>query len=178
MKAITIYQPYASLIACGEKRFETRGHKVNYRGRIAIHAGMKRIIPGSGNPDFMQFLEAANKALGFASYEFADPDLPEEFSTFYAGTAGLPHGAVIAIGYLEACFQVGGVYKDSGYATLIGEGSPIDHRRIGSQEMLFGDWTPGRYVWEISGVRPLLEPIPCRGLQGLWNWEPPSGTTL
>ncbi|KXG09931.1 hypothetical protein AT864_01491 [Anoxybacillus sp. P3H1B] len=39
MKAITIKQPWATLIALGEKKFETRSWKTNYRGKIAIHAG-------------------------------------------------------------------------------------------------------------------------------------------
>lgn len=42
MKSITILQPWATLIAIGEKRFETRGRRINYRGQLAIHAG-KRI---------------------------------------------------------------------------------------------------------------------------------------
>ncbi|KYG90813.1 hypothetical protein A0U40_17955 [[Bacillus] sp. KCTC 13219] len=41
MKAITITQPWASLIALGEKRFETRGWSTTHRGKIAIHAGKK-----------------------------------------------------------------------------------------------------------------------------------------
>ncbi|WP_042472845.1 ASCH domain-containing protein [Bacillus ndiopicus] len=41
MKAITITQPWASLIALGEKQFETRGWSTSYRGKIAIHAGKK-----------------------------------------------------------------------------------------------------------------------------------------
>jgi hypothetical protein len=39
MKALTIGQPYASLIADGEKWVENRTWKTNYRGPIAIHAG-------------------------------------------------------------------------------------------------------------------------------------------
>ncbi|MDP2210240.1 MAG: ASCH domain-containing protein [Candidatus Aquicultor sp.] len=39
MKALTILQPWATLIAIGEKRFETRSWKTNYRGPLAIHAG-------------------------------------------------------------------------------------------------------------------------------------------
>lgn len=38
MKAITIYQPWASLIAIGAKEFETRSWSTSYRGPIAIHA--------------------------------------------------------------------------------------------------------------------------------------------
>ena len=39
MKAITIKQPFASLIAAGLKEYEFRTWKTNYRGEILIHAG-------------------------------------------------------------------------------------------------------------------------------------------
>lgn len=42
MKAITIHQPYAHLIATGEKPVENRSYKTNYRGWLAIHAGKSR----------------------------------------------------------------------------------------------------------------------------------------
>lgn len=42
MKAITICQPYAQLIARGEKRIENRTWPTKYRGLIAIHAGKSR----------------------------------------------------------------------------------------------------------------------------------------
>ena len=39
MKAITIKQPYATLIAEGLKEYEFRTWKTKYRGDILIHAG-------------------------------------------------------------------------------------------------------------------------------------------
>ena len=39
MKALTISQPYASLIASGEKWVENRAWETKYRGPLAIHAG-------------------------------------------------------------------------------------------------------------------------------------------
>lgn len=39
MKAITIKQPFASLIAAEIKEYEFRTWKTNYRGEILIHAG-------------------------------------------------------------------------------------------------------------------------------------------
>lgn len=39
MKVITIRQPWATLIALGEKKFETRSWSTNYREELAIHAG-------------------------------------------------------------------------------------------------------------------------------------------
>jgi len=42
MKALTIKQPWASLIAHGIKDVENRTWKTNYRGRIYIHASTPR----------------------------------------------------------------------------------------------------------------------------------------
>lgn len=38
MKAITLTQPWATLVAIGSKRIETRSWSTNYRGSLAIHA--------------------------------------------------------------------------------------------------------------------------------------------
>lgn len=42
MKALTIVQPYAHLIATGEKRVENRTWYTKHRGPLAIHAGKNR----------------------------------------------------------------------------------------------------------------------------------------
>lgn len=39
MKAITLKQPWASLVAYGYKKYEFRSWKTKYRGDILIHAG-------------------------------------------------------------------------------------------------------------------------------------------
>lgn len=41
MKAITLWQPWATLIALQEKPYETRHWPTSYRGKIAIHASKK-----------------------------------------------------------------------------------------------------------------------------------------
>ena len=38
MKALTLTQPWASLVACGAKTIETRSWRTPYRGPVAIHA--------------------------------------------------------------------------------------------------------------------------------------------
>ena len=43
-KALTIKQPYASLIVEGIKDIENRTWKTNYRGKILIHAGKDNLI--------------------------------------------------------------------------------------------------------------------------------------
>lgn len=40
MKCLTVKNPWASLIVEGYKKYEFRSWKVNYRGKILIHAGM------------------------------------------------------------------------------------------------------------------------------------------
>ena len=40
MKALTIKQPWASLIIEGYKKYEFRSWKTNYRGKILIHSGL------------------------------------------------------------------------------------------------------------------------------------------
>ena len=40
MKALTLTQPYATLVALGAKQIETRGRGFSHRGPLAIHAGL------------------------------------------------------------------------------------------------------------------------------------------
>lgn len=42
MKALTIKEPWASLIINGYKEYEFRSWKTNYRGKILIHAGLSK----------------------------------------------------------------------------------------------------------------------------------------
>ena len=42
IKAITLLQPYAALVAIGAKTIETRSWYTPYRGPLAIHAGKGR----------------------------------------------------------------------------------------------------------------------------------------
>lgn len=43
MKALSIWQPWASLIAMGLKRFETRSWQTSYRGPLLICSAKKRL---------------------------------------------------------------------------------------------------------------------------------------
>lgn len=44
MRALTILQPYASLIMSGTKRVENRTWPTKYRGRLYVHAGKSRAL--------------------------------------------------------------------------------------------------------------------------------------
>ena len=42
MKALTLHQPWAWLVAEGLKQYETRSWATSYRGPLAIHAGKRK----------------------------------------------------------------------------------------------------------------------------------------
>lgn len=46
MKCISLWQPWASYVAYGMKRFETRHWRTNHRGPLAIHAARRPIDIG------------------------------------------------------------------------------------------------------------------------------------
>lgn len=52
MKALSLWQPWASLVALGIKRFETRGWSTPHRGPLAIHAARKLAIPVERDSSF------------------------------------------------------------------------------------------------------------------------------
>jgi hypothetical protein len=45
MKALTVIQPWASLLVWGVKIFETRSWRTSHTGPLLIHAGVKRTAP-------------------------------------------------------------------------------------------------------------------------------------
>jgi hypothetical protein len=148
MKAITIHQPWASLIAIGEKRFETRGWATSYRGPLAIHAA--KYIDREACE--REPIKSALAEHGYTAYN-------------------LPTGAVVATGLLRHCYGVGGEDRLNGTAVFFGTPMPNAITKVFGNEYCFGDYTPGRYAWELTDVQQLAEPIPANGRQRLWNWE-------
>lgn len=57
MKALSLLQPWATLVVIGHKRIETRGWSTAYRGPLLIHAGKGKAgkLLTSG-PPFMQYI--------------------------------------------------------------------------------------------------------------------------
>lgn len=86
MKAITIWQPYATLLARKIKRYETRSWQTGYRGAIAIHAAKKSI-------------KAVEADIGRSQINTMQGQLFEALED-------LPLGAVIAVGQLIACHAI------------------------------------------------------------------------
>lgn len=149
MKALTLTQPWATLVAIGAKRIETRSWSTSYRGPLAIHAAKGYPCWARGTCDEGPF----RKALGNL-----DPQ-------------GLHCGYVLATATLVAIVPTEAVIEfsfDRGVflGELLTEGFPLS-----PEELAFGDYAEGRYAWLLKGVKPLPVPVPARGRLGLWNWE-------
>lgn len=142
MRAITIRQPWASLLVLGYKQFETRSWKTSYRGPIAIHAGLMPVRRTLG----------ALAAQGSEGRETVA--LIERLLEQHGGVDHVPTGAIIGTANLERCNAVTVEFVAG----------------LSMQEFNLGDFTPDRYAWEFSGMSQIIRPIPAAGRQGLWNW--------
>lgn len=118
MKAITIKQPWSTLIALGLKRYETRSWQTKYRGKLAIHAG--KTVDEEHYEKFKSILQP----YGIKSID------------------ELPTGAVIAICDLTDCLKVFNDYRDC--AQL--RNDFLTGIYTSAEEYQFGDFSEGRYA--------------------------------
>ena len=147
MKALTLYQPWASLIAHGVKTIETRSWAP--RGilgeRLAIHAG-KRVERSFLAPE-------TERAIA----ELYDPEW----------WLNVPRGVVVCTALVA---DVRCVVENDGVLAYLSQSSlpkssqtvPIDPH---------GDLDRGRWLWFLRDVQRLKTPVPAVGQMGLWEWE-------
>lgn len=159
MKAITIWQPWASLLACGAKQFETRSWAASYRGPIAIHAAQRQ--PRA----VMRELPVKTQQEIFdALYKYLDIQS--------GALVRLKTGAIIAMAELVGCHKITNIgWSGTPGRRIAWVDSELSSHYPTEREKLFGDWTPGRYAWEITNVKLLDAPIPAKGKQRLWEWD-------
>lgn len=167
LKGLTIKQPYAQLLATGEKRYETRSISTRYRGPVAIHAGADKSIVRRYTRGYLDWFKLGHDMrdltlidsfrFGYYSatalakhYPFPPNDMNASRPGAIHGVESFAFGAVIAVGELTGCY-------------------PMDSVSPNMQELVFGDWSIGRYAWEIKNIYLLPEPIPYKGQLGLWN---------
>jgi len=144
VKAITLTQPWATFIAIGEKKFETRSWNTAYRGPLAIHAA-------KGFPMEARHLLALNEPFRHAFLK----------SGYHIGPLRNPYwiplGAIVATCELVATIQTGAAQAAYG---------------LTDYEIAFGDYSPGRWAWRLVNVQKFPEPTPAKGALGLWEWNP------
>jgi hypothetical protein len=148
MKALTVWQPWASLIMIGAKPFEFRGWDFRTRGvkvgeRIVIHAGARPIKPA----EVLEIWGMLNRGSSLVITAKARP-LIQRLMDSYKCQNVLETSAVLGTAVLGTPRQVGeilGFRPDS---------DRHDHHL---------------WAWPLSDVELFDEPRPWNGAQGFWN---------
>jgi hypothetical protein len=182
-RCLSLYQPWASLVALNIKTIETRSWATKYRGRLAVHAAKR--VPKLADweaatgwwVDEGPSLHRAGTTLGNGMVDY---------SGVSAEHYRLPLGAIVATCELVDCVPIigpGRSYTKDDYPHLkrYGDGVLGICREMGAQaewvtdQRPYGDYSPGRFAWLLADIKPLDVPVPVQGHQGLWNWELPAG---
>ncbi len=146
MKAISLTEPWAQLVALGAKRVETRSWATAYRGPLAIHAA--KGFPGWAKDLCVStvFLEALGwpRPNGVITQSWLDETNDRIKS--------LPRGVVLATCRLVECVRTEKMTF------------------LSAEELAFGDYSPGRWAWILEDITVLPEPVPAKGALGLWEW--------
>lgn len=155
MQAITLWQPWATLIALGLKKIETRSWpppevdpagtacQVWRKHGLAIHAARH-------TPTFE------------LRWAFRNPYIRQALANYgitegnWTGTAGsLPQGAIVAVATLTACAPT----------DQAGDRYPVT-----PLEQACGNYTPGRWAWLLGDVINLNDhPVAATGRQRIWT---------
>lgn len=148
MKALSLWQPWASLVALGLKRVETRIWSTPYRGPIAIHSTAGVPVAWLGSSRYTK--------------AFVD-NLPIEWRTLVASDLRmgmsklcrtLPRGFILCTANLVDVRETADVVHD-----------------LSDAERAFGNYEEGRYAWFLDNIKRFEHPIPAKGNRKLWNWE-------
>ena len=190
MKALTVAQPWASLIVACVKSIETRpsppngamrpdgvrglpGLRIEPGDRIAIHAAATPPGPVGDWIPSRQYGEWRVQR---------DVTKPGDLFASHT-TVWTPLGAIVGTVVVAGAVPVGECSEqaehicDSASALLLH--SPLDRpwRPDGTTEydvtdqLPLGDFTPGCWGWLLTDPER-CEPVPVRGRQGVWEWTP------
>ena len=150
MKTLSLWQPWATLIAIGAKRIETRSWYTPYRGPLAIHAAKTH------NQDMIDamMLEPFRYALKSAGLKCE----MRAVGGYHADQ--IPLGCVVATCDLVECIKV---ETHTMFPNSLNSRIPPNE-----PERSFGDYTPGRYAWFLENIQP-VNPFPFKGRQQLFE---------
>lgn len=156
MRAISLWQPYATAIAIGSKHIETRHWYTAYRGPLAIHAA-KRL----NKSELIHIASCWNWCGALAPSGLSMGGKKSLWEL-------LPFGAIIATCRLVDCRPTDAFTQ----AELDTPRTPAD-RRPGQLhdwcERQMGNFELGRFGWVLEDVKPTRRPVPFKGAQGFFN---------
>lgn len=148
MRALTIWQPYASLIMVEAKPYEFRSWEAPAAAqntRIVIHAAV-RVPTMREMVDSQEWaMETHGKSLGGGMTDLAKAmDLYDRWKRSGRPDDVFPRGVGL------------------GTAKL---GVPIK-----ASEISEGLWPEDTWAWPLTDIKPFDKPVPARGYQGFWRW--------
>jgi hypothetical protein len=149
VKAITLYQPYASAVVYKLKRFETRSWPTSHRGLLAIHASKKK------RSDVARELTGVGYGLDSLNMELLLKVDRRVLEWNMVAQSEFP-----ALGCIVGLAEVRTVQHTETARRLL---------FVDELELRWGDFSDGRFAWELVNRTRLETPVPCRGAQGLWN---------
>lgn len=186
MKALTLWQPYAQLMAIGVKSIETRSWRAPdalIGQRIVIHASAKR------PKDIWRHVQSehvfpAHLAPLYDYGRHVDPQESGDGEWWRYRWAG-PLGAVVGSGVLTACVPMVATRDyalDNGSRSLIVDPRGLvifdpaaafarDAEQLVDDQLPFGIFEPGRWAWLFDDLVKLDRPIAAKGKQRIWNWD-------
>lgn len=150
-RVLTLWQPWASLIALGLKGYETRSWGTAYQGKLLIHAAKRKI----DNDGIRVWLEA-QKIAGIKPSEPSDP-----FFTYL----NLPLGCIVSACDLTKTLQMVDTEKTG--PVHLHPHLQISINSVSQLERAVGDWREDRYAWKLCNVINFPTPIPYKNGQGL-----------
>jgi activating signal cointegrator 1 len=161
MKALTLHQPWATLVAIEAKKIETRSWPTDYRGPLAIHSSSAFTTCNQN---------IASKRI------FIDAKYDHFFEKKKDWELVYPLGCILSICEIVNCIQIPDEKKSFPRLPLTKDDLlPFFPDNVWlppkEPELSFGDYTPGRYAWILDRVQPLYHPIPVKGMQRLWEWD-------
>lgn len=152
MRAISLWQPWASLVVAGIKTVETRHWPTSLRGRILIHAAKKYDEP---------MLSECLRSRGFWSgFQALDPS-KNAFEIY----RGLPYGAIVGYVDIETCRPSNQFQMEKFNVKVLKGFNPA----CVYTELDLGNFDEGRFGWVLEHPKMFEKPIPYKGSQGFFN---------
>ncbi|WP_315742782.1 MULTISPECIES: hypothetical protein [unclassified Bradyrhizobium] len=159
-RALTIYQPWASLIMIGAKPYEFRRWDFSLLPalaklvgqRIVIHASVRR--PSLDElDDILDRIEHGESAL---KADLAEPLVRQMFAALKArGKEADLHMAPLGVALGTAV-----IGQPRAVMSLVAD-QVADSDRL--DEHIFG--------WPLASIEPFPQPVPAAGAQGFWSWS-------
>lgn len=175
MKALTIWQPWASLIMVGAKPYEFRAWRFPSRmigDRVVNHAGSRPMRIGEildlidrlKSPAAWSTALIRDKAmpiLELALQQVTRPKISEGDMFEEAAPPHLPVAAGLGT------FALGEPRNGNDIAREFG--MPVNDSDRNEE---------ANWGWPVNDVEPFIQPIPAKGAQGFWPWATPADVGL